>query len=298
MQSRKQNETHKGRQLKKRICFNCLVFLLAAFVLYRIVVSLNYRWRWSVIFQYIIRLDSETGKISAGLITRGFFITVKLAVWSTVAAAVIGTVMGIIRSGRGAASRLAALFYVQPVRNIPPLVLVFIFYFFFGSFLIEITGIERGVYNSPDFVKKIISFLFVNPSRFPAFLTAVIAMGIYEGAYITEIVSAGIRSVNSGQWEAGKALGLGRPQVLSKIVLPQAVRYIMPPLSGQFISTIKDSAIVSVISVPELTFQGLEVMASTYLTFEIWIVITALYFILTFSCSLFFENIFQRKNRA
>ena len=70
------------------------------------------------------------------------------------------------------------------------------------------------------------------------------------------------------------------------IILPQTVQRILPPLAGQFISTIKDSAIVSVISIQELTFQGMELMATTYFTFEIWITITAMYLILTLSCSL------------
>ncbi len=277
---------------------SAVILLLTVFIFYRIKIGLNYRWRWDLICQYIIRVDDATGKAVPGLIIRGFLITIKLGIWSTITALVIGIFMGIIRSGGGLASRLAGIFYIQLIRNIPPIVLVFIFYYFLGSFIIELTGIDRLVYNSPDSVKNILSFLFTNPSRFPVFISAVIAMGIYEGAYITEIVRAGISSVGKGQWEAGKALGMKRTAILRYIVLPQAIRYILPPLAGQFISTIKDSAIVSVISVQELTFQGLEIMASTYLTFEIWIVITLLYFILTFSCSLVFEKIFIYTRRS
>ena len=266
---------------------------LAVFIFYRISAGLNYKWRWDIILQYIIRIEKDTGRPVAGLILQGFAVTIKLGIWSTVAALFIGIVMGILRSGKGLASRLAGIFYVQLIRNIPPIVLIFIFYYFLGSFIIEITGIERLVYHAPESVKKIISILFINPVRFPAFVSAVIAMGIYEGAYITEIVKAGIGSVGRGQWEAGRALGMSRRKILKYIVLPQAIRYILPPLAGQFISSIKDSAIVSVISVQELTFQGLEIMAATYLTFEIWLLITFLYFILTFSCSLAFEKYFQ-----
>ena len=75
------------------------------------------------------------------------------------------------------------------------------------------------------------------------------------------------------------------------VVGPQAIRRILPPLSGQFISTIKDSAIVSVISIQELTFRGMELMASTYLTFEIWITVTVLYLVLTLTCSLVVERL-------
>jgi ABC-type amino acid transport system permease subunit len=96
-------------------------------------------------------------------------------------------------------------------------------------------------------------------------------LAVYEGAYITEIIRAGIQSIDKGQWEASSGLGFTRAQQLRYIIFPQALRRIMPPLAGQFISTIKDSAIVSVISIQELTFQGMELMAATFLTFEIWI---------------------------
>lgn len=113
-----------------------------------------------------------------------------------------------------------------------------------------------------------------------------ITLAIFEAAYIAEIVRAGIESIERGQWEASYALGLTRRQQMRHVILPQAARRILPPLAGQFISTIKDSAIVSVISIQELTFQGLELMSATYLTFEIWITITILYLILTLSLSL------------
>ena len=103
---------------------------------------------------------------------------------------------------------------------------------------------------------------------------------------MTEIIRAGIQSIEKGQWEASTATGLTWWQQMRFVILPQAVRRVLPPMAGQLISTIKDSAIVSVVSVQELTFQGMELMAATYLTFEVWLTITALYFILTFLCAL------------
>jgi polar amino acid transport system permease protein len=274
-----------------------VVLLLAIFIIYRIKVSLNYKWKWESVFQYVIRRDAVTGKYLPGLILYGFSITIKLAVWSTFFALIIGIIAGSIRSGKGAASKFTGFFYIQLVRNIPPIVLVFIFYFFVGNYIIAFTGIETAVYNSPQFIKKIISFLFINPARFPEFLSAIITMAVYEGAYITEIIKAGINSVNKGELEAARALGLNRSQTLRHIVLPQAIRFTLPPLAGQFISCIKDCAIISVISIPELTFQGLEIISATYLTFEVWIIISFLYFILTFSCSFVFERIFSYSKR-
>ena len=90
-----------------------------------------------------------------------------------------------------------------------------------------------------------VSFMFISPIHFPAFLSGMLALGIYEGAYITEIIRAGIQSIEKGQWEAADALGLSRWQRMRLIVLPQAIQRILPPMAGQFISTIKDSAIVA-----------------------------------------------------
>ena len=121
---------------------------------------------------------------------------------------------------------------------------------------------------------------------FPAFLSAIITLAIFEGAYITEIIRAGIESVDKGQWEASYALGMNRYRQFRYIILPQATQRVLLPLAGQFISTIKDSAIVSVISIQELTFQGMELMSATYLTFEVWITITLMYLLLSLSLSL------------
>ena len=104
-------------------------------------------------------------------------------------------------------------------------------------------------------------------------------MALYEGAYITEIVRAGIQSVERGQWEASYALGLSWWQQMRYVILPQAIQRIIPPLAGQFISTIKDSAIVSVISIQELTYQGMQLMAATYLTFEVWTTVALMYLV-------------------
>ena len=102
---------------------------------------------------------------------------------------------------------------------------------------------------------------------------------------------AGSAGNREGQWEASAALGMTRRQQMRHIIFPQAFRRILPPLAGQFISTIKDSAIVSVISIQELTFQGMELMAATFMTFEIWITIMVLYLILCLVCSLSVERL-------
>ncbi|MBW1990443.1 MAG: amino acid ABC transporter permease, partial [Deltaproteobacteria bacterium] len=175
---------------------------------------------------------------------------------------------------------------VEGARNTPPLVLVFIFYFFVSEQLFPSTGLEAAVRSLSPEVRGVITFLFAPPARLSAFLTAILTLALYEGAYITEIVRAGIQSVERGQWEAARALGLSPWQQVRYVVGPQALARTVPPLAGQFVSTIKDSAIVSVIAIAELTFQGQELMAATFLTFEVWITVLLLYFVLCFSLSL------------
>jgi polar amino acid transport system permease protein len=144
--------------------------------------------------------------------------------------------------------------------------------------------------SQPGFMQEMVTVCMAPPHLLIPFISGVVALALLEGAYITEIVRAGIESIENGQWEAARSLGFPRWGQMCYVVLPQALPRMLPPLAGQFISTIKDSAIVSVVSVQELTFQGMEIMAATYLTLEIWITITLLYFILTFTCSLLVQR--------
>jgi polar amino acid transport system permease protein len=164
----------------------------------------------------------------------------------------------------------------------------------------SLLGVSRFIESCSESTCLVLAFLFAPPSLFSPFMSALITLALFEGAYITEIVRAGIQSIERGQWEASCALGLSRWQQMRYIILPQATPRILPPLAGQFISTIKDSAIVSVISIQELTFQGMELMSATYLTFEVWITITGLYLMLTLSLSLVVERfeIYMRRSES
>ncbi|WP_028574817.1 amino acid ABC transporter permease [Desulfonatronovibrio hydrogenovorans] len=251
----------------------------------RIVSQLDYNWEWSLIFQYIYRYDEASGTWVPGMLARGFFTTIRLSIWATLLAIILGTIIGLFRTSRSLLQKLLGFSYVQTIRNIPPLVLIFIFYFFVSDQIMPILGVDEFFRSRSEETQKVLAFLFAPAAQFSSFLAAVITLAIYEAAYIAEIIRGGINSVNRGQWEASAALGFNRGQQMRLIILPQAFQRTLPPLAGQFISTIKDSAIVSVISIQELTFQGMELMAATYKTFEIWITITILYFSLTFTCS-------------
>jgi len=261
-----------------------LILAAVVFIVHRVGVEMRYNWQWPVILQYLVRMDGAHW--AAGTLMQGFLTTVKLSLWATVLATLLGTIMGLFRVSHGLFYRLIAGSYVEIVRNLPPLVLVFIVYFFIGERIMTLFGAEHLIRTASPEAQKFLAFLFAPPARLSGFFAGLATLVLYEAAYITEIVRAGIQSIEKGQWEAAHALGLSRWQQLRYVILPQALQRVLPALAGQLISTIKDSAIVSVISIPELTFRGLELMSATYLTFEVWITITALYFLLTFTCSL------------
>lgn len=247
----------------------------------RVRTSLVYSWDWSTIPQYLVRRRTETGRLVPGVLLQGLLTTLRLSLWSAIGAIAIGVVVGVLRITKSRSARAVGRIYVELVRNTPPLVLVFIFFFFVGNQVASALGIDAWIRSASPATRRVVSVLFSEPARFGEFLTAIMTLAVYEGAYVAEIVRAGIQSVERGQTEAASALGLTPVDQYRFVILPQALRTISPALAGQFISTIKDSAIVAVISVQELTFRGLELMSATFRTFEIWITVTVLYFVLT-----------------
>jgi len=115
--------------------------------------------------------------------------------------------------------------------------------------------------------------------------SAIIALSLFEGAYASEIYRSGIVSLPKGQWEASHSLGLSLFDTYRKIILPQAIRRVLPPLTSQTISLIKDSSLVSVIAVYEMTMQANAIVAETFLSFEIYFTIAAIYLVITISLS-------------
>jgi polar amino acid transport system permease protein len=109
----------------------------------------------------------------------------------------------------------------------------------------------------------------------------VAALAVFTGAYVAEIVRAGISSIHKGQMEAGRSLGMTSAQTMRYVILPQAFKRVLPPLAGQFINLIKDSSLVSVISITDLTKAGREVVSSTFSPFEVWFTVALLYLVLT-----------------
>jgi len=278
-----------------------VVLLLVAgisFFFFRMGSILAYQWEWNRIPGYFMFKDSVTGDLRVNMLLSGFLTTIRLSVWATVLGFLLGTLSGILGAKGSFVQRFASRLYVETIRNIPSLVLVILFYYFVSSQFLDALRLDTWLRGQSDGFQQVTLFLMEGPDRINAFVSAAVALAIYEGAYISEIVRGGINAIPAGQWEAAWSVGLSRPRTFLRVILPQAFRRVAFPLAGQFISTIKDSAIVSVISIQELTFQGMELMAATFLTFEIWITITLLYFILTFSLSrtmALFEKRFSRQ---
>ncbi len=256
-----------------------LIFWIAV----RIRSGLGYDWNWKAVPQFFFTV--KDGQIRLNLLSLGFLTTLRLSIWVAAGALFIGTLAGVLSSGKSLFFRLLVRTYVEFTRNTPPLVLIFIFYFFVGSQIMALAGVDYWIRNSSPAVKKIITIFFSPPGRFSEFLSAILTLSLYEGAYVTEIVRGGLSAIHKGQFEASHALGLSVFDTYRFIILPQVFKNILPSLTGQAISVIKDSSIVSVISIQELTFQGMELMASTYLIFEVWITITLMYFVLTYTLS-------------
>jgi len=256
------------------------------YVFYRIRVGLNYHWNWGVIPQYLFRYDEEKHRWVMNLLMEGLKTTLALSVWSILFATIVGSIMGMFRVSSSLFKRLIGRTYVELIRNIPPLVLVFIFYFFLSDQIMPVLGVDDFIRSRSERFQEILAFFSTRPELFSTFLSAVITIGLFEGAYITEIVRGGIQSIERGQWEASYALGLSWWQQMRHVVLPQAVQRILPPMAGEFINTIKNSSIVSVISIQELTFQGMELMAASLLTFEVWLTIAGMYLVVCLLLSL------------
>jgi len=258
-----------------------LILAVAGYLAYRITLGLKYKWNWGVIPQYLFRYDQEENRWVMNLLMQGLMTTIWLSVWGIILATIIGTVMSIFRISDILFIRLIGWAYVELMRNIPPLVLVFIFYYFVSDQIMPVLGVDDFIRSRSESTQAVLSFFSVPPELFTAFLSGVITIALFQSAYVTEIVRAGIQSIEKGQWEASYALGLSWWQQMCHIILPQAVQRILPPLAGEFINTIKYSSIVSVISIQELTFQGQELMAASLLTFEVLLTITGLYLVLT-----------------
>ena len=270
----------------------------AGLIMWRASTVFQYRWDWSTIWPFIFRLDPATGRWVPNIIVEGFLTTIRLAVWGILIAGVLGTLMALARNSRRLFLRLLSGSYVMLIRNIPPVVFVFVFVFFIASQVMPKLALADSVAKLSSTSQWWISVFFGSPKLIDNFLLGLICLSVFSGAYVTEIVRAGLESVPKAQIEAGESLGMSRFDIARFIVLPQALRNVLPPMAGQFIQLIKDSSLVSLVSIQELTFMAQDVQVTTQRVFEVFVFVAVVYFIICFSLSQIFSGLERRYARA
>ena len=226
----------------------------------------GYYWQWFRVPQFIYTFDD--GQFIAGPILKGLKITLNLTWISLILTYIIGLVTALMRLSNSLLARGIARVYLELTRNTPLLVQIFFMYFVVAPIL----DIDR-------------------------FVAGVLALSLFEGSYASEIYRSGIVAVNKGQWEASYTLGLSTYQNYRYIILPQAIRRILPPLTSQAVSLIKDSSLVSVIAIYEMTMYANEIASETFLVFEIFFTIAAIYLVLTITLSQI-VNYFEKRYRV
>ena len=285
----------------KRLSFNkldvILLVLLAAsaYWLYqRSVVGVNYSWRWTEAINLIFtpRADGSLPYFFQGLVS-----TIRISVWGMMLALLLGTGLGVARQSTMTLLRVPANAFIQLIRNIPPLVFVFIFYFFISNQLIPLLGLNDVLREHSGEINTLQSILFGPANLWENILSGVLCVGLISSAYVAEVVRSGLASIPKGQWEAADSLGLSTWVKYRYVIAPQVLAAITPALAGQAISLVKDTSIVSLISIQEMTFAGTEIANSSGLIFEIWLIVGAAYLAICLSLSLLFRKIEKRSLR-
>jgi polar amino acid transport system permease protein len=211
---------------------------------------MGYNWQWYRVPRYFLR-DID-GEYYAGPLAKGLLVTLEISAIALVLTIVVGLLAAILRQSGSLVGGGLVRVYVEAIRNTPLLVQLYLFYFV----LAPILGADR-------------------------YWTGILCLAVFEGAFAAEIFRAGIEAVPKGQWEAARSLGLPAARIYRHVVLPQALRLVLPPLAGLSVSLVKHSAIVSVIAVFDLTNEGRNVIADTFMTFEIWLAVAAVYLAVT-----------------
>ncbi|GAK56024.1 polar amino acid ABC transporter, inner membrane subunit [Candidatus Vecturithrix granuli] len=210
-----------------------------------------------------------------GILLQGLGTTLKASVYAIVFGIVLGLIGGIARISPNPALKWSAITYIEIVRGSPLLVQLLIWYFVIGTMVNTIlANYKLGQISAMGY--------------------GIAALSFFVGAYVTEIVRAGIQSIHRGQIEASRSLGMSYAQSMRYVILPQAMRRILPPLAGQFISLIKDSSLLGVIAVRELTKATREVVTTSLQAFELYFVCAILYLVLTFTLSMLTQYLERR----
>ena len=197
---------------------------------------------------------------------RGAVVTIKVSSLAVLMGIILGTILGLARVSKSKLLQSLAKGYIEFFRGTPLLIQLFILYFGLPNLGIKL----------------------------PPYFAAVLGLGLNSGAYVGEIVRSGINSINRGQMEAARSLGMSYLEAMQYVILPQAIKRVIPPLGNEFIALLKNSSLVSVISVKDLTRQSRLVNSRTYQTFLIYISAAVIYFCMTFVLTRFVNYIERR----
>lgn len=200
--------------------------------------------------------------VTPGPLLIGLWVTLQISALSLVFSLLLGLLAGLGRVSANPTARDMSALYVELIRGTPLLVQMFIVYFFLGTVL-NLSGFVAGV----------------------------AALSVFTGAYVAEIIRAGIEGVAKGQMEAARSLGMSHWLAMRQVVLPQAFRRTLPPLAGQSINLIKDSSLVSIMALTDLTKAGREIVASTFSPFEVWFTVALMYLLLTGALSVYVRRL-------
>ncbi|MFT4729611.1 MAG: polar amino acid transport system permease protein [Granulosicoccus sp.] len=216
--------------------------------------NIGYNWQWYNIPQYVYSFTDDGFQPRELLL--GLYVSLKISVISFLLALCMGLGLALLRLSNLIVGPIVARGFLELVRNVPLLVLIYLFYYVLGP-IFQMDRLTAGI----------------------------LCLACFHAALISEILRAGILSVPKSQWEGAASIGMSQYQVYRYIILPQAVRIILPPMTGEIINLLKSSAIVSVIAVAELTTVGRNLISDTYMSFEIWFTVAAIYFVVTVAIS-------------
>lgn len=216
--------------------------------------AMGYQWQWERVPDYIAFY--EDGEWWPAELVDGLIVTLKISAISLFFTLVIGFVTALLRLSNSKVGNAIGTAYVELIRNTPLLVQIYLLYFVFGP----VIGLDR-------------------------FSTAVLALSLFQGAYTAEIFRAGLNSIPQGQFEAAKTLGLSPLFAYKDVILPQVLQRTLPPLTNEVVSLIKNSSIVSVMAIFDLTTEARNIVSETAMPFEIWFTVAAIYLALTLSLS-------------
>lgn len=216
--------------------------------------AMGYQWQWHRVMDYIIFY--EDGEWWPAELIDGLVVTIKISAISLCFTLLIGLTTALLRLSDSIVGRAIATAYVELIRNTPLLVQIYLLYFVFGP----VIGLDR-------------------------FSTAVLALSLFQGAYTAEILRAGLNGIPKGQFEAAKTLGLSPLNSYKDVILPQVLQRTLPPLTNEVVSLIKNSSIVSVMAIFDLTTEARNIVSETAMPFEIWFSVAAIYLALTLSLS-------------